>query len=582
MSHDSTHSPSPPEPNAATDGYNGLRVTAKLTFESSGKKGCRLSFKTRDGGSGTQDINYGMLTRPTELIEKLADNDFRAPLDAKGKNDLIHYIDQASPDKAINLCDSMGWRVKRFVWSGKTFGQKKGDNPKYLLDRANADAMAKFSCAGSLSDWQEQIAAPCMGNPIHLFSLSVAFSSSLLDIIHAEATIFNLFSRGRGGKTSLIRAAGSVCGGTGHKDGYIVSVDGSIKGLEAVAMAHDNMLLALDELSTADKDAKRQMTHKIADGKGSNRSKTDGTLRGGKRTYQCNALMTANESSKAYELTAVGEETQDAQMARCIDILASGGEGKSLVTRVPKEIGGTPIKGAPAFSDHLTQASTKYYGTPIVAFLKKLAKARREGEEGLREEIDGHVQAFISEVGVDGGQGIPYNIAQRFGLVYAAGVMAIKYEVLPWPKEEVMDAVLYCHNAHWQWRHGSELRQKAEEKATEAEILGKVAAYIRDHRIRMIHRLSLKDLEGQEFDRLIGFHDQARDGSVRYWIKPTMMETVICKGFSSDDLVRVFKAQQWLIKDKGSPRRQPPETEGLKRRDRYYCLKGVCVDSWKE
>jgi putative DNA primase/helicase len=100
-------------------------------------------------------------------------------------------------------------------------------------------------------------------------------------------------------------------------------------------------------------------------------------------------------------------------------------------------------KDGAQFADQLRQASLSWFGTPSRAFLQALV----DQQDRYRPFLKAQMTAFLSEhcPGDAGGQ--VQRVAHRFGLVAAAGELASKLGILPWPEGESQRGVATCFTA---------------------------------------------------------------------------------------------------------------------------------------
>ena len=78
-------------------------------------------------------------------------------------------------------------------------------------------------------------------------------------------------------------------------------------------------------------------------------------------------------------------------------------------------------------SDTLASASSQFYGTAGPAFLEAFVVDREVTVTQLRELATEFANAVASDAG-----GQVQRVASRFGLIAAAGELAIEFRVLPW------------------------------------------------------------------------------------------------------------------------------------------------------
>jgi putative DNA primase/helicase len=92
-------------------------------------------------------------------------------------------------------------------------------------------------------------------------------------------------------------------------------------------------------------------------------------------------------------------------------------------------------------ADELEQAAATYYGEAGRIFLTKLVHDFGNDHDGLIDRLAGGIERFLNKSGVDLEDPYEVRFAKRFALAYAAGLLAIKYSVVPWSQEIVYRSI---------------------------------------------------------------------------------------------------------------------------------------------
>src|ERR1019366_7920241 len=85
----------------------------------------------------------------------------------------------------------------------------------------------------------------------------------------------------------------------------------------------------------------------------------------------------------------------------------------------------------------LKASTASYYGTAMPAFIDMLLKEDRSAE--VVKLTDKFVRKVQAKKGWD------QRLARKFGIAYAAGKLAVKAGILPWPEDWVFRAVVRCY-----------------------------------------------------------------------------------------------------------------------------------------
>ena len=113
----------------------------------------------------------------------------------------------------------------------------------------------------------------------------------------------------------------------------------------------------------------------------------------------------------------MGAGAERPRVNRCgsIDLLADAGAGLGIFEELHE------FPTAEKFARHLREAADRSYGTAIRAFLAKISCDMEAVCAAIKKQIQHFVRVHVPE----GADGQVYRVAQRFGLIAAAGEMAV-------------------------------------------------------------------------------------------------------------------------------------------------------------
>lgn len=138
---------------------------------------------------------------------------------------------------------------------------------------------------GTLGEWKENIVARIADEPYMLFALGVGLSGPFIRFSGVEAGGFHFVQLTSRGKTTAAQVAASVWGcaadpSTAPTRTFVNKWNGTTNALEALAAAHCDTLLVLDELGNfSDKQDFSSLIYMITGGAGKSRLTQDATLR---------------------------------------------------------------------------------------------------------------------------------------------------------------------------------------------------------------------------------------------------------------------------------------------------------------
>jgi putative DNA primase/helicase len=260
-----------------------------------------------------------------------------------------------------------GWYVAppvaAFVLPDKTYGESAYERIRWHPEN---ESETLYRAAGSLEDWRREIGQRCVGNSRLTICVSAAFAAPLLRPAEEPGGGLHVVGPSRLGKTTLLRVGGSVWGG-GRIHGYLRSWRTTANSLEATAEMHCDALLCLDEFSEVNAREVSGMVYMLANGSGKGRGRRDGSAR---RVAQWLILfLSSGEIGLAEKIAEDGNtRTRAGQEVRFVDIPADAGAGHGVFENLHGAAHGGEL------AEQLSQATLKYYGTPIRHFLELLVQ----------------------------------------------------------------------------------------------------------------------------------------------------------------------------------------------------------------
>jgi len=268
-----------------------------------------------------------------------------------------------------------------------------------------------------------------------MFAISTAFAPPLLEPLGMEGGGIHLRGGSTAGKTTALRAAGTVWGGGGQY-GFIRTWRATDNALEAVAAIHNNAFLPLDEIAEIDSKALFKAAYALANGRQKERMQKTADLRTA-NTWRL-LFMSTGEIGLAEKLSEDRMKVTGGQSVRLIELSAEAGCGMGMFETLhgfagPKEL-----------AQALDAAGREHYGHAAPAFIRYLTQDMERLTGGARD----FVAKFTGQVCPQHADGQVVRVAQRFGLIAAAGEMAIAAGIVPWKRGEPSRA---CKQLFAEW-----------------------------------------------------------------------------------------------------------------------------------
>ncbi|MFT8484067.1 MAG: DUF927 domain-containing protein [Gluconobacter cerinus] len=475
-----------------------------------------------------------------------------------GTRYLRQFIASVHTKLRLRCVDRAGWHPTQgshsFILPG---GQTIGTGARSVVFQSSrATTGREFATAGSLGDWQREIAAYAVGNSRLALFISAAFAGPLLDIAAEQSGGLHLVGKSQSGKSTSAFIAGSVWG-RGDREGQIRAWRGTANGLEGVAAETSDTVLILDEMGQADAREVGEIAYMLANNTGKQRAGRNGDARQ-RKTWRVLFLSTG-EITLAAKMGEAGKRVMAGQEVRLVNIPADAGAGMGAFETLHGMSSGGDL------ADHLRTASRTYYGTASRVFLSHLVQDRASKAEDLEQAIKAIRKRFEAAFVPAGADGQVRSVAGRFALIAAAGELAQGYGVLPWKHGEALDAAGICFKA-WLTERGSVGASE------DTRAIKQVRAFIEQHgesRFSNIARMKstlaggpaeTRTINRAGFKRKIGTTDGER---WEYLFLPETWKAEVCKGLDATRAAKAVRDAGYLIpadaKNLTTPTRIPGE-----------------------
>jgi putative DNA primase/helicase len=502
-----------------------LEISALTRSESGGDWGRLLRWRDSDGRPHEWALPMAMLAGDgIGYREHLLGNGFRIEPNHGARTGLQSYISSCTPSARAIAVTRLGWHGERFILPDRVFGDSA--NGEATIFQPLQPIEHAFYEAGTLGEWRENVAAPCVGNSRLIFAVSMAFAPSLLEMLGEESGGVNLVGHSSVGKTTALNVAGSVWGG--GRFGFKRSWRATINGLESVAAAHSDGFLGLDELGQADPRAVAEAAYLFANGQGKARARRDGS---GRPPASWRLLfLSTGEVSLATKITeAAFGRTMAGQAVRVLDIPADAGSGFGLF----EDLHGA--KDGDVFARRLNEAAASYYGTPIRKYLEELT----DDPGGNAAWVETVKCRFIAELKIQGSDGQVQRAAGRFALIAAAGELSRELGITGWEEGAACEAAEKCFRAWLAMRGGTGPLELAAgvgqvRKFIEEHGESRFAPWNEDPNRPTIHRAGFRRRPGP-------------DAPWEYYILTQTFREEVCRGYDMTALARELVRRNILV-----------------------------------
>jgi uncharacterized protein (DUF927 family) len=478
----------------------------------------------------------------------------------KAHDHLRHLLGAIRVDRRVRCVDRAGWHGNTFVLpDGQAFG---ADAAAVVMQSEQIATGSLYAARGTLDGWCEQVACHAVGNDLLAFSISSAFAAPLLDLTGESSGGTHIDGVSRSGKTTLLCAAASVWG-PGEPGTQIRSWRLTANGLEAVAAETSDGLLLLDEIGQANAREVQDVIYMLANQAGKARANRAGGARRHK-TWRVLYLSTG-EVTPAAKMAEGGVAVRAGLDVRLVTLCGDAGAGLGVFNDLHS------MPSAAAMADHLRDASRTCCGTAGPAFLEAVARDRVQDAERLTASIRELRERFFAEHLPTDADGQVRSVASRFALTSAAGELAQKYGIVPWPEGEAIRAVAACFNRWLAARGGTGA-------AENMQAVDAVRRFIAAHGSSRFEDTSSK-LDGHDLriSNRAGFKRRNDAGDWEYLILTDPWRDEVCAGLNPKRVARVLAGRQlllgWTARSMAASVRVPGHE-----RVRVYCVSGTILE----
>ena len=496
-----------------------LRVTAITCDSHDGSYGRLLEWHTTTGQLRRWAMPMAMLSGNGEELRRILLENGLTYISTRPalRSLLCEYISRSLPGRRVTCAEKTGWHNGVYVLPDEVIGPD-GDN---VILQGSHYLTGGFAQSGTLAEWQEQVAALCAGNSRLVFAVCCALAAPLLRLTGTGGGGFHLRGESTDGKTTVMKVAASVCGGTGY------SWRATGNALKGIASRHNDALLPLDELREVDPREAGMIAYMLANGQGKGRARTDGEVRN--RRHWTLLLFSTGELSLAEHTECAGERLYAGMDVRMVQIPSDTGQHGSF-----EQLHG--FASGQQFADTLCDRVARFHGTAFRAWLAFLTSDLDASTTLARELLRRYQTALMPD---NAGNQVQ-RIVARFALLAVAGEIATLNGITGWQEGSAYGAVQICLHA-WLNERGHIANQEDE------GVLAQIKRFITAHQYSRFaswdgpdRPLNMAGFRRVEKDPLTG------EEHTLFFILPEGWRE-ICRGFSPARAARLCQEAECLL-----------------------------------
>ena len=417
-----------------------FRKTAWIEDQATGKVVEQITFPKLGGGIGRIVLAPSIVNDRRNLERHLRDAGARLPRARKRAAVLLERLGNELPATQYVYAAGCGWRDKgrAFVLPHGLIGSATepviGINPHAFKN----DTIGSRGEAGTWREWRDKVAKPAGQSSLLMCAISFALAAPLLSLLNRDSRTICLFGPSRSGKTTATLVAASVIGigRTVQLPNWNVT-DARLE--QQIALFNDS-LFPIDDLGIIGgkvRDAYQRihdLAYRLHQGWGRGRHSSFATSNALVREQWRSIGMTSSEVAIRDLAHAAGCQRQAGECVRLIDVpvLIAGKDnlfdrtGKTLERRASADILGRIVEGV-----------SRHHGRVFRRHALNIIKERAELKKYCNEKI----RHFSASVKAKGDGNLARDVAETFGLAFAAGCFAIRRSLLPWRESDLLGAL---------------------------------------------------------------------------------------------------------------------------------------------
>jgi putative DNA primase/helicase len=498
--------------------------------------------------------------RPSLILDELMDKGFNVPSTSRDETLLCRYLRTATGTGQYTVVCRTGWINRRCYL--RADGEFLGQPPPHSIYRpADSSSLSPKSNGGSLKGWIEQVATPARHSKLLMVFISVSFGTLLLKSLKLESFLLHIFSkRSSVGKTLAELAAHSVhCKAERN---LLHHWDFTKASREELAAEHCDRILVFDETGHLIGDSKhaaatvQETAFQISANRGRLRSAV--WAKDHKTCTWRTIVISSGEKAIVQIVDEANRQRLQGDQVRLLDIPAcSDGARYGVFDSLPKG-----ITSSKRLARRIERACARHFGYPAREFVTHLVATR-----GLTKRCRQWMRSFYLKATVPE-KPWERRFAERFALTYAAGQLAIEWNIVPWNQQELLDAVVTTYGSA-----RSVVRLAEDKEKSTDEIVAEI-------RVRLSDRSRFRDLRstarhkgGPTVEDADGFIKRDRNG-VYFVVKRAALKRWFGKNVNLASLGKRLLDSGYLITERRRSRVPTKEVQipGIAGRRRYYCI----------
>jgi Domain of unknown function (DUF927) len=401
---------------------------------------------------------------------------------------------------------------KTFVFSDGAVGVETTNILGVSPSLISKDLKGVRTESGTLTSWRDSVGQLARLSSIMMFTTSAALAAPLFALTGDQSFGFCLYGKTRTGKSVATLLSASLIG-IDDKDN-LLDWNATEAALEERLTEFTDLLFPIDDLETmkgSERDRYfklRGLAYRLSQGSSTTRhSSFTKSHEGGHGRWKCIAVTSAEKSiqdmAKALRL-----ERQGGEYLRLIDLPAILPDQTHIFDRAKPPVDKFKAWRDATFATIATECRTNH-GVAFREYIEKIIAA----DFDVADHVRNAASTFVGRV-VDSSDGVvARDVAAKFGLIYAGGLLGIKFKIVLWQEEELLDAIAKCYRA-------------ARDILPDEGVALRNGLALLMKRLRQLPRRKiLKEAKSTDWDRTDGYRIRTKDEN-RYVLKGEIFNAI--------------------------------------------------------
>lgn len=336
-----------------------------------------------------------------------------------------------------------GWTRNKagYVLPNEFIGPKRQRTIIGIKQPTGAGAQGRMFNSGTTAQWTGSVGRLSSRSSMAMTAICAAFAAPLLSLRRQESFGICFSGSSRSGKTTLIQIAGSIIGFRERSN--LLSWNLTDAALEERLPTFNDSIFAVDDLQamggtdTARSQRIQETAYRLAQGHMKLRSSSVSIARTTDGSWST-ILLTSNE--RPLNEIAASRNSDLGGAVRLIDIPVGGTHGNHIFDRA--EDGANASLRRKQFEE-LRVATGKYHGAVFRRYISQLL-ALSDNRDAIIARSIAHFRRAVIE---PHDTAVARDIAEKFGLLYAAGRLSMRFGILPWTQTALLSALKTSYRA---------------------------------------------------------------------------------------------------------------------------------------